>query len=88
HPSSPRDGKNVSIARAEAALMTALHMDGVLAHTLAPQLKPFRHTKTKTFDLADMRRHGVVERDVSFTRLDFRHGDNYTFQPAMFDTML
>ncbi|KAK3369374.1 Chloroperoxidase [Lasiosphaeria ovina] len=83
----PRDGKNISIARAEAALMTALHMDSVLAHTLASQLKPFLHAKTNTFDLVDMRRHGVVERDVSFTRLDFRHGDNYTFQPSMFAAM-
>lgn len=71
----------------EAALMTALHHDKILAHTLAIQLQPLCR-KDGTFDLIDMRRHNVIERDVSFTRLDFRHGDNYTFQPSMFETMV
>ncbi|KAK3322711.1 Chloroperoxidase [Apodospora peruviana] len=83
----PRDGKNITLPRVEAALMTTLHMDRVLAHTLAIQLKPLCRADG-TFDLVDMRRHNVIERDVSFSRLDFRHGDNYTFQPAMFDAML
>ncbi|KAK3682226.1 Chloroperoxidase [Podospora appendiculata] len=83
----PRDGKNITPARVEAALMTALHMDRVLAHTLASQLKPLCRDDG-TLDLVDMRRHNVVEHDVSFTRLDFRQGDNYTFQPGMFSAIL
>jgi hypothetical protein len=38
-----------------------------------------------------MRRHNVLEHDASFTRLDFQQsgdGDNYSFQPAMFDALL
>ncbi|GAB1320008.1 Heme haloperoxidase family profile domain-containing protein [Madurella fahalii] len=83
----PRDGKNITIPRVEAALVTALHMSPTLAHTLASQLRPFLRPDG-TFDLPAIRQHGVMERDVSFTRLDFRHGDNYTFQPAMFEAML
>ncbi|KAK3939312.1 Chloroperoxidase [Diplogelasinospora grovesii] len=83
----PRDGKNITLPRVEAALMTALNMSPTLAHTLASQLKPLLH-KDGTFDLVDMRRHNVIEHDVSFTRLDFRQGDNYSFQPAMFESML
>jgi hypothetical protein len=35
-----------------------------------------------------MRTHNVPEHDRSFTRLDFRQGDNYTFQPAMLQALL
>ncbi|KAK0630975.1 Chloroperoxidase [Bombardia bombarda] len=83
----PRDGKIISLPRVEAALMTALHMSAPLARTLAHQLQPLCHPDG-TFDLVDMRQHNVIEHDVSFTRLDFRQGDNYTFQPGMFAAML
>ena len=55
-------------------------MTGTVAHTLALQLKPVLR-KDGTFDLIDARTHNVVEHDRSMTRLDFRHGDNYTMQP-------
>lgn len=35
-----------------------------------------------------MRRHNVIEHDASFTRLDFRQGDNYSFQHALFQALL
>lgn len=83
----PRDGKDISIPQVEAALMTALHMTKTLAGSLSGTLKSLLH-EDGTFDLRDMRRHNVLEHDISFTRLDFRQGDNYTFQPAMFQAML
>jgi len=67
--------------------MEALHMDATLAHALANQLKPLCHADG-TFDLVDMRTHNVIEHDASITRLDFRQGDNYTFQPHMFRALL
>lgn len=83
----PRDGKNISLPQVEAALMTGLHMSSTLASTLAHSLRPLCRADGK-FDLYDMRRHNVVEHDRSFTRLDFRQGDNYTFQPTMFQALL
>jgi len=83
----PRDGKNMTVPQVQAALINALHMSKPLARTLANQLKPLLHADG-TFDLVDMRRHNFIERDVSFTRLAFRQGDNYTFQPHMFDAMI
>ncbi|KAJ1323729.1 Peroxidase family 2 [Microdochium nivale] len=83
----PRDGKNITLPRLEAALMEALHMTGTVAHTLALQLRPVLR-KDGTFDLIDARTHNVVEHDRSMTRLDFRHGDNYTMQPDMLERML
>ena len=76
----PRDGKNITHPRLEAALMEALHMSGTVAHALANTLKPVTR-KDGTFDLVDVRTHNVVEHDRSLTRLDYRQGDNYTFQP-------
>lgn len=83
----PRDGKDITIAEVETALMAGLHMSSTLASTLARALRPLCRTDG-TFDLYDMRKHNVVEHDRSFTRLDFRQGDNYTFQPAMFQALL
>jgi len=83
----PRDGKNISLPQVEAALMTGLHMSSTLASTLAHTLRPLCRADG-TFDLQDMRKHNVMEHDRSFTRLDFRQGDNYTFQPAMFQALL
>jgi hypothetical protein len=83
----PRDGKHISIAQVETALMDSLHMSSTLASTLARALRPICRANG-TFDLYDMRKHNVVEHDRSFTRLDFRQGDNNTFQPAMFQALL
>jgi hypothetical protein len=62
-------------------------MDKALASALTRSLRPLCRDNG-TFDLRDLRRHNVVEHDASFTRLDFRQGDNYTFQPAMFKALL
>ena len=62
-------------------------MDKTLASALTRSLRPLCR-KDGTFDLRDMRRHNVIEHDASFTRLDFHQGDNYTFQPAMFQALL
>lgn len=83
----PRDGKNITIAQVEEALMQHLHMDRALVSSIARPLNQILHPD-HTFDLIDMRRHNVIEHDASMTRLDARQGDNYTFQPAMLQAML
>ncbi|KAJ6081415.1 hypothetical protein N7499_006289, partial [Penicillium canescens] len=83
----PRDGQSVTVPQVEYALMTALHMDKALASALTRSIRPLCR-RDGTFDLRDLRRHNVVEHDASFTRLDFRQGDNYTFQPALFQALL
>lgn len=67
--------------------MEGLHMSHPLAATLVSILPPLLRADG-TFDLVDVRRHNVLEHDASFTRLDFRQGDNYTFQPHMFEALL
>ncbi|KAI6715197.1 hypothetical protein JHW43_002315 [Diplocarpon mali] len=69
----PRDGKNITISEVDAVLKSALHFDV---------------RKDGTFDLFDMRKHDILEHDRSVTRFDFRQGDNYTFQPRLFEALL
>jgi hypothetical protein len=76
----PRDGKNITQPRLEAALMESVHMTGTVAHALANTIKSLKR-EDGTFDLVDIRQHNLVEHDTSMTRLDFRQGDNYTMQP-------
>ncbi len=57
--------------------MTALHMDNLAAGSITSTLRPLCR-KDGTFDLVDTRRHNVIEHDSSFTRLDFRQGDNHS----------
>jgi hypothetical protein len=84
---SARDGKNLTLAQIEQALMTQLHMSRILATSLANALKPLVRADG-TFDLIDTRKHNVIEHDNSFTRHDQWQGDSYTFQPDMFQAML
>ncbi len=62
-------------------------MSKLLATSITSALKPLVR-KDGTFDLSDTRKHNVIEHDNSFTRHDEWQGDNYTFQPDMFDAML
>jgi hypothetical protein len=71
----------------EEALMKALHMEKALASAIVNPLRSLLR-KDGTFDLINMRQHNVIEHDASFTRLDFREGDNYNFQPHLFRAML
>ena len=67
--------------------MKATHMDWLAAAALTITLKDLCR-EDGTYDLVDTRRHGVIEHDSSFTRLDFWQGDNFTFQPAMLQAMI
>ena len=77
----------MTLSQVENALKTALHMDKLAASSITRTLRPLCRADG-TFDLVDTRRHNVIEHDSSFTRLDFHQGDNYTFQPHLFQAMI
>lgn len=62
-------------------------MEKALASSITHPLRPLLR-KDGTFDRVLMRRHNIIEHDASFTRLDFREGDNYNFQPRLFRAIL
>ena len=75
------------MSEVEEALMTVLHMEKALASAITNPLHSLLR-EDGTFDLVLMRQHNVIEHDASFTRLDFREGNNYNFQPHLFRAML
>ncbi|KAG9681753.1 Cloroperoxidase, partial [Aureobasidium melanogenum] len=83
----PRNGRNITLPQVEEALMAALHMDKALTTAITNPLRQLLR-EDGTFDLVFMRQHNAIEHDASFTRLDFRDGDNYNFQPMLFRKML
>ena len=85
--SRPRDGKNITQDKLKAALIVAGNCSHLLADVLSSIVRPVLH-EDGTFTLVDLRRHNTIEHDSSFTRLDFRQGDNYSFQPDMFHAFL
>ncbi|KAK4613679.1 Putative sterigmatocystin biosynthesis peroxidase stcC [Fulvia fulva] len=86
HGYLPRDGRGLTIAQVEEACMRGVHQSKALSSAVARPLKQIVRSDG-TFDLIDLRRHNVIEHDASLTRLDARQGDNYTFQPAMLQSM-
>lgn len=87
HAHNPHNGKHITLSCVEEALTTALHMDKALETAITNSLHSLLRIDG-TFDLVLMRQHNVFEHDASFTRLDFREGDNYSFQPAVFRKLL
>jgi hypothetical protein len=86
---SPRDGKNISNERMEAALMAGYNMSHPLATFVTSIILPsVGKPGATTFDLIDLRKHNAIEHDVSLTRHDIAQGDNYTFQPEMLKALL
>lgn len=71
----------------KAALLVSANCSHLLADVLSSIVKHVAHPDGK-FSLVDLRQHNAIEHDRSFTRLDFRQGDNYSFQPAMFHDFL
>jgi len=73
----------------EEALMAGYNMSHPLATFLTSIILPsVGKPGATTFDLTDLRKHNTIEHDVSLTRHDFAQGDNYTFQPEMFESVL
>lgn len=78
----------MTVPQVEAALREALSMTSSLAASNTRQLKSILHADG-TFNLTDLRQHGVIEHDRSFTRRDLGDGgDNYTLQADMFRALL
>ncbi|KXS95125.1 hypothetical protein AC578_2879 [Pseudocercospora eumusae] len=87
HGYLPRDGTGITQSHLKAALLVAADCTPLLADVLSSIVKPLLH-EDGTFTLLDLRKHNVIEHDASFTRLDYRQCDNFTFQPAMFQAVL
>jgi len=89
HGVLPRDGKGITKEMAVKALTSAINLDADLAKIFAGAgltTNPDAHAHS--FDLNHLSRHGLIEHDVSLTRDDFTFGDNHTFNPDIWKSVL
>jgi hypothetical protein len=85
----PRDGKGVTKEMAVKALTSAVNFDVEIAKIFASvALATNPNAHAHSFDLDHVSRHGLIEHDVSLTRDDFAFGDNHTFNPDIWKSVL
>jgi hypothetical protein len=85
----PRDGKGITKEMAVKALTNAINLDVDIAKLfacVALTTNPDPHAHS--FDLNHANKHGVIEHDVSQTRDDIAFGDNHTFNPDIWKSVL
>jgi hypothetical protein len=85
----PRDGKGITKEMAVKALTNAINLDADIAKifaSVALTTNPDAHAHS--FDLNHVGKHGVIEHDVSLTRDDIAFGDNHTFNPDIWKSVL
>jgi Peroxidase, family 2 len=85
----PRDGKGVTKEMAVKAMTNAINLDADTAKifaSVALTTNPDAHAHS--FDLNHVSKHGLIEHDVSLTRDDIAFGDNHTFNPDIWKSVL
>ena len=85
----PRDGKGVTKEMAVKAMTDAINFDADVAKIFASAAlttNPDAHAHS--FDLNHVSKHGLIEHDVSLTRDDIAFGDNHTFNPDIWKSVL
>jgi hypothetical protein len=89
HGVLPHDGKGITVEMAVKALTGSINLDAGIAKVFASgalTTNPVAHADS--FDLNHVNKHGVIEHDVSLTRDDFASGDNHTFNPEIWNSVL
>jgi hypothetical protein len=89
HGVLPRDGKGITKEMAVKALTNAINLDVEIAKFFASgaiATNPDAHAHS--FDLTHVRQHGLIEHDVSLTRDDIAFGDNNTFNPEIWKSVV
>jgi len=89
HGVLPRDGKGVTKEMAVKAMTSAINLDADIAKifaSVALMTNPDAHAHS--FDLNHVSKHGLIEHDASLTRDDIAFGDNHTFNPDIWKSVL
>jgi Peroxidase, family 2 len=89
HGVLPHDGKGITVEMAVKALTSSINLDAGIAKVFASGALPANpDAHAHSFDLDHINKHGVIEHDVSLTRDDFASGDNHTFNPEIWKSVL
>ncbi|KAK3369966.1 Chloroperoxidase [Podospora didyma] len=89
HGYLPRDGKDISLARFVTALKESINLaPGPTLFFASAGLPASTTGNFLTLHLDDLNKHGVIEHDGSLSRQDTFSGNNHSFSPKAFATML
>jgi len=100
HGYLPRNGKQISAAQFSTAIQVVYNVEPSFATLLSNGalslvsnstglLSTIGNTWLGTINLDNLMMHNAIEHDASLTRADYiPHGDNWSLQPHMLDTLL
>ncbi|KAM0230521.1 hypothetical protein ACHAP5_011357 [Fusarium lateritium] len=84
HGYLPRNGLNISLDDLIVAFADAVNLDPA-ATTLVGN-KALTTGNNVTFDLDDLKKHGIIEHDGSLSRSDIYFGDNISFNETIWES--
>ncbi|CAJ0543346.1 Ff.00g005320.m01.CDS01 [Fusarium sp. VM40] len=84
HGYLPRNGLNISLDDLIVAFTDAVNLDP--AATTLVGLKALTTGNNVTFNLDDLKKHGVIEHDGSLSRGDIYFGDNISFNETIWES--
>jgi hypothetical protein len=90
HGYLPRNGKNIDLAIARAAISDAFNYEPTTIDFMFQAAIDFNLSTTgnrSTIHLADLRKHDTIEFDGSLSRNDIYFGDNLHFNPSIWATV-
>lgn len=89
HSILPHSGKGITKGAAVTALTQTLNLSPQIANIFASvAVSSNPDHSAHTFDLDHVRKHGLIEHDVSLSRADIASGDNYTLNKERWDEVL
>ncbi|KAH6692686.1 Chloroperoxidase [Plectosphaerella plurivora] len=88
HGYLPRDGLNISLADLIVGFTDAVNLDPAATTLVGSKALTTSTTgNSATFNLDDLRTHGVIEHDGSLSRNDIFFGDNYSFNKTIWGSV-
>ncbi|KAM0342063.1 hypothetical protein ACHAPU_009791 [Fusarium lateritium] len=90
HGYLPRDGKNINLEILAEGMVNGYNierMDAVILYTQAIRTSP-KYPLARSFDLADLGRHNILEHDISISRSDAYFADPNPFNETVWNETL
>ncbi|KAF4996556.1 hypothetical protein FGRMN_4440 [Fusarium graminum] len=90
HGYLPRDGKNINLEILAEGMLNGYNiekMDAVILYTQAIRTSP-KYPLARSFDLADLGRHNILEHDISISRSDAYFADPNPFNETVWNETL
>ncbi|CZT53099.1 related to chloroperoxidase [Rhynchosporium secalis] len=89
HSILPHNGKGITKAQIVSVLTSSINLDSKIANVFATgALTTNPDHSAHSFDLDHLKKHGVIEHDVSLSRNDVAFGDNHSFDKGVWESVL